>query len=269
MQNLSISRHYWQGNAAKSRVISDLLHRISGREVVVFDYGCGGAGDWPQILADNPNLRLYGYEPHSPSFRIAVDRLKGLRAEIFTGDCITSLSFKADYIVSFSVFEHVFDRRAFLAHASRLLASDGLFYLNYDDGHFRNLIDLAESSTWWGAVRVRLHNLLAVPLANLGKVSRFQQRVTSQDVIQLTGDAGFVIDDFEYHNFYGFKELFKVIDPKLQSEFSRFWIDIELELNSRFRSEMASVKNGDRVNLWSQMVSRTMWLRHSRANTDR
>jgi SAM-dependent methyltransferase len=269
MQNSSISRHYWQGNAAKVRVISDLLHRASGREVVVFDYGCGGAGDWPQILAENPYLRLYGYEPHLPSFRIAVDRLKGLNAEIFTGDCITSLSIKADYIVSFSVFEHVFDRRSFLAHASRLLASDGLFYLNYDDGHFRNLIDLAEPGTWWGAVRVRFHNLLAAALANLGQVSSFQQRVIAQDVDQLIVNAGFVTDNCEYHNFYGFKELFKVIDPKLQAEFSRFWLDIELELNSRFRSEMASAKKGDRINLWAQMVSRTMWLRHSRSNTDR
>ena len=269
MQDLSISRHYWQGNAAKVRVISDLLYRASGRQVVVFDYGCGGAGDWPQILADNPNLRLYGYEPHLPSFSIAVDRLKGSKAEIFTADSIKSLSIKADYIVSFSVFEHVFDRRSFLAHASRLLATDGLFYLNYDDGHFRNLIDLAEPSTWWGALRVRLHNLLAEPLASLGKVSSFQQRVIAQDVDQLIVDAGFVTTDCEYHNFYGFKELFKVIDPKLQAEFSRFWLDIELELNSRFRSELASGKKGDRINLWSQMVSRTMWLRHSRSNTDR
>lgn len=263
MYEMSTTPLYWQGNSAKTRIIADLIERANGRESVVFDYGCGGAGDWPRVLEDNPHLRLLAYEPHMPSFQLACNRLRGRNAEIFTGDRIAKLSFKADYIVSFSVFEHVFDRPTFLANAHRLLARDGLFYLNYDDGHFRNLIDLAEPERWFGSVRVWLHNLLARPLALIGNVSSFQQRVTSDDFNQMVLEMGFEVEHEEYHNLICFKDMFKDMDPALQLDFSSFWLRVEAELNARFRCHMATAKKGDRVNLWQQMVSRTFWLRHA------
>ena len=111
-------RLYWLGNAAKSRVIEEILANNPGPEpVTVFDYGCGDGGDWPSILADHPKLRLVGYEPYAPSCRKARERLCNHTAKILTAKDIDTLAIKADYIVSFSVFEHVVHRFEFLRHA--------------------------------------------------------------------------------------------------------------------------------------------------------
>jgi SAM-dependent methyltransferase len=235
---------YWQGNAAKSRVISDLLARTSGREALVFDYGCGAGGDWARILDEHRGLRLVGYEPHAPSFRAASERLRGRRAEVLTGAALATLALQADFIVSFSVLEHVFDRRAFFANARRLLHPQGLFYLNYDDGHFRA-----------PPPKERLQNLLAGVLARTGFVSRYQRRVTHAEAEALLREAGFAVEHAEYHNLAAFKDLFKRIEPAKQEAFARFWVDVEARLNADFEKD---------ANLWSQLASRTLWLRHAR-----
>ena len=64
---------YWLGNVAKVRVIWEILRRSCSR-TVVFDYGAGTGGDWPQILADHPQIELVGYEPYAPSERNCASR---------------------------------------------------------------------------------------------------------------------------------------------------------------------------------------------------
>lgn len=129
----------WYGNAAKNRIIGEIVARANqspeGQSPLVFDYGAGTGGSWPDILAKHPNIRLVCYEPHRKSAAILANRLRG-RATVYEGN-IADLNIQADYIVSFSVLEHVADRPAYMANAARLLAPHGRFYLNYDDGHFR------------------------------------------------------------------------------------------------------------------------------------
>jgi hypothetical protein len=45
-------------------------------------------------------------------------------------------------------------------------------------------------------------------------------------------------------------------------EFMRFWLATEDELNRRFRFS-AEPRMGDDVNLWREMASRTLALRHA------
>ena len=128
---------YWMGNIAKSRIIGEILDAHPATPFTIFDYGCGDGGDWKRVLADRTDIRMVGYEPDRASANRARERAARIAGEIYTGDAIQTLELSADCIVTFSVFEHVVDRREFLAHAKRLLAPNGMLYLNYDDGHFR------------------------------------------------------------------------------------------------------------------------------------
>jgi SAM-dependent methyltransferase len=262
---LAVNRRlYWVGNIAKTRIIDDILaaHPASA-PLTIFDYGCGAGGDWNRILSDHAHIRLVGYEPHEPSAARARQSLRGLSAEIFTADAIQTLALAADYIVSFSVFEHVVDRRQFLAHAKRLLAPAGVFYLNYDDGHFRNRLDVAQIDTWLPALRSFARTLASGPAAAMARNSKYQRRVAARDADSLVAEAGFRTMRIDYHNLINLKGLAKTMPEHLQEEYARWWLAAEQELNARFRFDLARSSYGDTVNLWQQMVSRTLILRHA------
>lgn len=256
-------RLYWLGNAAKSRVIADILTRNAGPEpVTVFDYGCGDGGDWPAILSDHPWLRLVGYEPYAPSCQKARERLRDHAAAILGGKDIDTLAVKADYIVSFSVFEHVVDRAGFLRHAKRTLAPNGVFYLNYDDGHFRNLLDVSRPATWFPALRAWGRTVVSQPFAVFGFSSHYQQRVDASEADALVAESGFRIQRVDYHNLVCLKDLAKAMPENLRQSYAAWWLDAEVCLNEQFRARLPEKRYGDDSNLWQQMLSRTLCLRH-------
>lgn len=254
------TRLYWTGNSAKTKILRDILGRLpDDRQTLIFDYGCGGGGDWPSVLRDYPQIKLIGYEPHDKSFARAEKSLRGLNTELYTGKDLEALNFKADFIVSFSVLEHVYDRRMYLLTARKHLADNGLFYLNYDDGHFRNFLDLNRPVLWFRQVKEWLHNLLADPLARVGFVSRYQRRVSSRDVEHLVRESGFTVGRSEYSNLVSFKQLQKTLPEELHQGFSELWLEVEDTLNNRFHLKQQTVM-GDDANLWQQMGSITLYL---------
>lgn len=254
---------YWLGNVAKTRIISELVARHPGpAPVTVFDYGCGDGGDWPRILADFSHLRLVAYEPGAHAYRKARQRLAGCNAEILTGDAMATLQLQADVIVSFSVFEHVVAPVTFLRHAKRVLAPGGIFYLNYDDGHFRNVLDLADKATWLSAIRARLRTLVSPFLARFGHQTGYQRRVEAAAADQLVAECGFAVERVDYHNLLSLKDLAKAMPSQLREDYSRWWLETEMELNRRFAVAWNEPRYGDSSNLWRQMVSRTLCLRH-------
>jgi len=246
-----LSDVHWPGNAAKSRVIRDLLARGARR---VFDHGCGAGGAWPAILAAHPDLELIGWDPDRAALSRARERLAGRRVRIV--DTIPALV-EADAIVSLSVLEHVHDRTGYLALAKRHLAPDGTFYLNYDDGHFRVAFDVDRPALWPAQVRLWVHN----QLARLGRRRDYQRRVTRTEADRLVAAAGFGVADVWYGNVAALKELSKTIPPERAKEFQAFWLDVETRLGA-FAAAGRS-ERGDSTNLWSIMPSRTLVLRHA------
>jgi hypothetical protein len=162
--------------------------------------------------------------------------------------------------VSFSVFEHVVDRKQYLEHAKRNLSREGIFFLNYDDGHFRNFLDLADPNTWGEAVRSFIRTAISRPLAAMGYKSRFQSRVLAIDADLLVANAGFKIVGKDFHNLNCLKDISKSIRPDQDQEFASWWLDTELVLNRRFRFELSEAKYGDSVNLWRHMPTLTLRL---------
>ncbi len=258
-----MDRLYWHGNAAKTRVLADILTKTADRPgAVVLDYGCGDGGDWPSILADNPGLELIAYDPSSRRRARASERLTELHARIIDTDELLSdgASLRADFIVSFSVFEHVYDRHSYLRTARRHLSDGGLFYLNYDDGHFRSALELDRLQDWPAQMRTVLHNHLAGLLAQVGRVDLYQQRVHRLIADEMVNQCDFEIVDEFYSNLTCFKELHKTLPNELHEEFSRLWVEVEERLNRSFRVE-GNLERGDTRNLWDVMPSRTLVLK--------
>ena len=255
--------YYWQGNAAKTKIIREILDSLgSSQTALIFDYGCGTGGDWPAILRDYAYLRLIGYEPNSRSYAAAKERLRPYDAQLYTGDELNRITFEADYIISFSVFEHVYDRIAYLNTAKRHLKADGVFYLSYDDGHFRNLLHLNQPQRWFGDFKAWLHNLLAVPLAKVGHITTFQKRVIRKEVDALIRQMEFEVVQAYYSNMSALKGLYDLIPPERRTAFTQFWLDIEERLNQDFLSE-GSITLGDSANLWKVMGIRSLVLKKS------
>jgi SAM-dependent methyltransferase len=245
-------------------VVARLVELVKGRDapLTVFDYGCGSGGDWPRILAEVDGFEVVGYEPNERYAAEARRRLDGT-ATILSGDSLDGLDLAADVIVSFSVFEHVYDRRAYLATAKRLLAPDGTFYLNYDDGHFRIRLELDRPGKWLEHGRVAAHNAIAPTLARIGRIATYQRRVARADADAMVAEAGFTCGEVFYSNLGDAKGLYRTIPEDRRDEFCQAWVDFERRLNERSLVEMAAADRGDTANLWSVMPSRTLVLTHA------
>ena len=253
--------HYWTGNAAKARVMGLMLADPRER-LTVLDYGAGRGGDWPDVLVARPGLELVCYEPSTADCAVLAERLRHLPARVLSTGEFEREVIGADYIVSFSVLEHVHDKAGYMRHAKRQLAADGTFFLNYDDGHFRTALDLDDLRDWRANIAVTLQNRLAWLWPRIGKWQRYQARVPRSEMQRLVADAGFDAADDRYENLENMKALAKTIPADRAQAFMAFWLEVEGELNQRFRA-VAEQRRGDTANLWRVMASRTLALRHA------
>ncbi len=260
-ESLCFADHlYWPGNAAKTRIIRDIARRSAGlSQVKIFDYGCGDALHWRSILETCPHFALVAYDISPRARHAAREHLAGLKAEIV--ERVEEVHY-ADYIVSFSVLEHVYDRKEYLMIAKQVLAPKGIFYLNYDDGHFRICLDLSYPANWGVALRSHIHNMLAPLLARFGYRRGFQQRVKKRRLGILLQEIGFEVCEEMYENLGCIKGLYKHVSQDKRKDFMDAWVSFERLLNNRFRVKAGKPYAGDDVNLWQFMGSRTLVLSH-------
>lgn len=252
---------YWQGNAAKSRVLAEILS-LGEESVQVFDYGAGAAHGWRPILEKHPHLRLTLFEPHLPSRRKAKKNLAGTGSivlEHFEPEHFTS-SF--DFIISFSVLEHVKDREQYLKNIALLLKKEGTCFLNFDDGHFRNDLRLERPASWWPSCKEALKNKVG-PLLSWGRWSHLYQRpVASAELEQSLQRQGLSVRQLLYGNMGDLKRLYKKVPASEQQHFMQTWMDIEKELGEKFSTSYFPHHEMKKDSfLWEIMGSKTLVLK--------
>lgn len=259
-----LRHYYWTNNIAKTRICDQILRLLEERgELVVYDFGAGRGGAWPDILRRFPTLRLVCYEPSDDSRAHLKQALAGLNAEVHGGDAdAVSVSVSADVVVSFSVLEHVMDREGYLRRAARALKPDGVFYLNYDDGHFRPRLDFDLPGTWAANIKEAVRNAGASLWPRIGKIRLYQKRVNRDDIDALVRRCGFQIADSRYENISCLKDLSKSIPEAEKAGFAAWWLQAETELNERYNPQ-GTTHRGDTSALWRVAVSRTLALRRA------
>ena len=139
----------------------------------------------------------------------------------------------AHAVVSFSVLEHVVDRRRYFEAMRTNLRRDGRVYLNYDSGHFVADVDLVE----------RAKALASRALARVGSESRYRRRVTGTEARELVERSGLrVVDDKVFNT--DIKRLLPLVGSESRESFMERWLAFELELNElglTYRDELDSV----------------------------
>ena len=264
---------YFKGNAAKSRIIRLVLEQCEDcRETLLFDYGCGQAKYWPKVLDDHPGLSLVYYDPARKSMEQAKANLAGKQARALA-DPLAESSLNVDFVISFSVFEHVWDRQGYLRTAFRHLKPGGVLFLNYDDGHFRNNISLNRPWRSVSQIKEFLFNLTARPLARLGILSHYQRRVKRDTAEAMVTEAGFAVEEVFYSNLPSLKGLYGELEEfgwseEIRREYAQKWQELEEFLNSRLLRDEEVERLGDRANLWPHTLSRTLVLRKPEGEVD-
>jgi trans-aconitate methyltransferase len=196
----------------------------------IVDLGCGTGSNFVELLRRRPNVEYVGVEPSQHAAAEARRLLPG--AEIVHSRADDVRVAPAHAVVSFSVLEHVVDRRRYLEAVRANLRPDGRVYLNYDSGHFVTA-DLTE----------RMKARASQALARVGSESRYRARVREGEFAALVAGAGLrVVEDKSFNT--DVKRLFASVPPETRETFMKRWLAFELELNELgivYRDELASI----------------------------
>ena len=221
------------GNTAKLYCLELIDHAAAEMEgeFRVVDLGCGDGSNFCELLQRRRNVRYIGVEPLRGPAEQAHRTLPG--AEIINTPAYDVRVEPAHAVVSFSVLEHVVDRRRYFEAIRANLRRDGRVYLNYDSGHFVADVDLVE----------RAKALASHALARIGSESRYRRRVTGTETRELIEHSGLrVVDDKVFNT--DLKRLLPLIGPESHESFMQRWLAFELELNDlglAYRDELDSV----------------------------
>jgi SAM-dependent methyltransferase len=214
------------GNTAKDYCLRLVAERVEAEpELVVVDLGCGDGRNVEPLLAEHPRLRYLGIDPSADAIARARERLAPYDAQLQTGRAYDVRLADADFVLSFSVLEHVHERAPYVRSIARNLKPDGSALVNYDAGHFA-----ARSERWKGPLRRAL--------AAAGRDAHYQAPVREDEFARLADTAGLQIEESRFFNTH-LKELYKLVPDK--QRFAEEWLRTELELNEwiAYRDEYA------------------------------
>jgi ubiquinone/menaquinone biosynthesis C-methylase UbiE len=234
----------------------DSLLRFIKNSDSVTDLG-GGKGDrWVSVLSKFSNLNLTFFEPDKSELAIAKTRIKGKNVVFF--DSTKNIENNSqDIVYSFAVLEHVWDKQMFFNEIARILKKDGVAYISYDDGHFRNYLYKDKSYLFQcrNFLKTKLHKLWQL----LGMYSKYQYPVNPADLLTIVNSVNLRIIDEYYSSIDNFKN-FKVIEKfDLFREKNGAVYNLEKELNIEYQKNFTlNQRIGVHGPLWKVMGTRTI-----------
>ena len=227
----------------------------------VLDLGCGEAGYWNEPLLINPDLRLFLFEPDRDRLRKARERISGKNVTYLSD--LSEVTWKFDFIFSFSVLEHVWDKNLFFNQVSNLLEESGTAVINYDDGHFRSHVYRNRSMFY--RIKNRLKTNLGPLWKILGDYSKFQSPVNPQEVSELLVKHGLRIEYEEYSLLEDFKKFGKNLTESEHDEIYEALRNLESILNKVYTHQHTKVEFSNEHNdLWNVMMSKTLVLKQAK-----
>ncbi len=246
----------WFGNLAKFEIANEIksIARSTDQKLVVVDLGAGRGGDWDLVAAECQNVRICLWEPHKPTSRYLEKHFKGLNVEIHQD--IESLEGIADIGTSFSVLEHVDKKLSHFQTASRILKKDGIFFMNFDDGHFRySSTNVFSLGTYRLPLSEAWRTLLSRSPKKLLATNKFQKKVLLNDFLQCIEQSDLELISMRYRHLTGIKDISKQINEHdFQLQFMKNWLDFEIETEKMIAR---SYKNNSMEKCWELFATRT------------
>ena len=234
----------------------DSLLRFIKNTDSVTDLG-GGKGDrWVSVLSKFPNLNLNFFEPDKTELGIAKTKIKGKNVIFFDGTKNIENE-SQDLVYSFAVLEHVWDKQMFFNEIARILKKNGVAYISYDDGHFRNYLyrDKSYSFQYRNFIKTKLHKLWQLTRW----YSKYQYPVNPAELLTIVNSVKLSIIDDYYSSIDNFKN-FKVSEKlDLFRENCGAVYDLEKELNTEYQKHFTlNQRIGMHGSLWKVMGTRTI-----------
>jgi 2-polyprenyl-3-methyl-5-hydroxy-6-metoxy-1,4-benzoquinol methylase len=214
------------GNTAKLHTLNRIAEAASQTTecLTIIDLGCGEGKNFIRLMQHFPHLHYVGIEPSTADCAAARANLPVDRTTIIQGYAYEGIRHQLpqphyDFVVSFSVLEHVYRREDYFRFIAACLKPNGRAFINYDAGHFVQ-----------PTLRERLKNIVGPILARLGDESRYQAFVHEADVQRWIRAAGLTIVDNAMFN-TRLKGVYKTLPEAQRAAFMPRWLELELWLN--------------------------------------
>jgi SAM-dependent methyltransferase len=215
------------GNAAKLYCMNWIADYASQHQqpITLLDLGCGTALNFVALLQEFPYVEFVGIEPSASECAKARENLKGLKATVIHGYAYEAIHAQLPYphydlVTSFSVFEHVYERLAYLQFIHSCLKPNGYCLMNYDAGHFHSTYWKEHVKTWVGGW-----------LARMGNQSYFQAFVKETDFQQWAVQANLSIQEAKMFN-TALKGVYHRIPVQQREAYMQRWLELENWLNT-------------------------------------
>ena len=201
---------YWFGNVAKFEIANRIgaFASSSSKSIEIVDLGAGSGGDWDKIVSDNPRVTVHLWEPHDEYYEGLKSRFNGI-SRIHVHKDIDNFTSKFDLGTSLSVLEHVKNPSDHLSSIKRLLKPNGLFFMNFDDGHFRK--QFAPK----GILELRLtaaefyRSTISRIIPRLVPTNIFQKRVSQSKLFELIAKSELEIEEIFFNHIGPLKSFVK------------------------------------------------------------
>lgn len=251
---------YWFGNVAKFEIANRIGALASGssKSIEIVDLGAGSGGDWDKLVRDNPRVSVHLWEPHDKYFEGLRSRFKGI-SRIYVHKDIDNLTSKFDLGTSLSVLEHVKNPSDHLCAIERLLKPNGLFFMNFDDGHFRKQIAPQ------GILDLRLttaefyRSTISRIIPRLVPTNVYQKRVSQSKIFELIAKSELEIEEIFFNHIGSLKSLIKKSGTDaIDLETMIKWAEFDQTLA---KSHTFATPNDTAINvLWKLFSTRTFVL---------
>ncbi len=214
------------GNAAKLYSLNRIAAAAEQTTdpMTIIDLGCGAGKNFVALMQHFPHIHYVGVEPSAADCAAARANLPADRTTIIQGYAYEGIrpqlpQLHYDFVVSFSVLEHVYRRAEYFKFIAMCLKPDGRALINYDAGHF-------VQPSW----KERLKNVVGPVLARLGNESRYQSFVHEADAQRWIRAAGLTVVESRMFN-TRLKGVYKTLPESQREAFMARWLELELWMN--------------------------------------
>lgn len=227
-----------KGNIAKYFIYKYIKEKLlSTNDIIkIVDMGSGSGKQWDWLYYSDlkAKVEFHGFDIDKNAIKIAKDKKPDWNFYNEPAYKMEQIVNDVDIITTLSALEHVYKRKDFLNSAKMLLKKDGIFYLNYDNGHFLS-----------NELREKIKTILGPVFAKFGWENWYQSFVWQDEIEKYIGDLDFIVkDEFNFHQSTN-KQFHRIVVDDISEEYMELWLNYEVDINRLIKKDINSLKESN------------------------